>query len=238
MQKNKPAFEVNVSLADQAYAVLRDAILKNQLAPGYFASEREVSERFDLSRTPVREALLRLRDEGLVEVQPRRGVRVLPLSVKDVREIHQVARALELEAALLLCERDTDEAIVSLYQHTADMRSAIDAGDRDAWVVADTRFHLSIVASSGNDRLIQQYNSLRVLTDRARLFVLHIRDLPVKSTEEHIAMLNAIKVRQKEEVATLYRAHWERTTNEMIEIIENLNRARSGGLASNEILVP
>ena len=78
-----------VPLSEQAYLVLRKAILANVLAPGYFASEREVSERFGLSRTPVREALLKLRDEGLIEVQPRRGVRVLPLSVKDMREIHQ-----------------------------------------------------------------------------------------------------------------------------------------------------
>lgn len=238
MQKIKATIEGNASLADQAYAVLRDAILTNVLVPGFFASEREVSERFKLSRTPVREALLRLRDEGLVEVQPRRGVRVLPLSVKDVREIHQVARALELEAALLLCEHGDPGALSQLRGHAADMQKAIELEDREAWVDADTKFHLSIVASSGNDRLIQQYNSLRVLTDRARLFVLHLRPLPKKSTREHVEMLDAIEAGQQAEIAKLYRAHWERTTNEMIEIIERLNRSRSGDMPANEILVP
>ncbi|WJS05647.1 GntR family transcriptional regulator [Roseibium aggregatum] len=228
----------NTSLAEQAYVALRNAILDNTLAPGSFASEREVCERFGLSRTPVHQALLRLRDEGLVDVQPRRGVRVLPLSIKDVREIHQVARALELEAALLLCEQNGGDAISILRSHVADMKAAIAADDRDAWVEADTKFHLGMVASSRNERLIQQYNGLRVLTDRARLFVLHIRALPVQSTDEHVDMLDAIEAGRLDLVATIYRTHWERTTNEMIEIIERFNRHRSGSIAAAEILVP
>jgi|TARA_B110000908_G_C10265229_1_gene463163 DNA-binding GntR family transcriptional regulator len=227
-----------VPLSEQAYLVLRKAILANVLAPGYFASEREVSERFGLSRTPVREALLKLRDEGLIEVQPRRGVRVLPLSVKDMREIHQVARALELEAALLLCEREGDEPLKALAQSAQDMRDAIKVKDRDKWVEADAKFHIGIVASSKNDRLIQQYNSLRVLTDRARLFVLYIRELPVQSTKEHIDMLVAIEARNKTEIASLYRSHWERTTNEIISIIEEFNRRRSGDVPDSQIMVP
>ncbi len=227
-----------VPLSEQAYLVLRKAILANVLAPGYFASEREVSERFGLSRTPVREALLKLRDEGLIEVQPRRGVRVLPLSVKDMREIHQVARALELEAALLLCEREGDEPLKALAQSAQDMRDAIKVKDRDKWVEADAKFHIGIVASSKNDRLIQQYNSLRVLTDRARLFVLYIRELPVQSTKEHIDMLVAIEARNKTEIASLYRSHWERTTNEIIFIIEEFNRRRSGDVPDSQIMVP
>lgn len=227
-----------VPLSEQAYLVLRKAILANVLAPGYFASEREVSERFGLSRTPVREALLKLRDEGLIEVQPRRGVRVLPLSVKDMREIHQVARALELEAALLLCEREGDEPLKALAQSAQDMRDAIKVKDRDKWVEADAKFHIGIVASSKNDRLIQQYNSLRDLTDRARLFVLYIRELPVQSTKEHIDMLVAIEARNKTEIASLYRSHWERTTNEIISIIEEFNRRRSGDVPDSQIMVP
>jgi DNA-binding GntR family transcriptional regulator len=229
---------MNTSLAVQAYTVLREAILNNVLAPGSFASEREVCEQFGLSRTPAHQALLRLRDEGLVDVQPRRGIRVLPLSIKDVREIHQIARALELEAALLLCENGNSEALARLRRHTADMQVALEAEDRDAWVKADTQFHLGIVASSGNDRLIQQYNGLRVLTDRARLFVLYLRPLPTKSTLEHVEMLDSIEAGELDKVASLYRRHWERTTNEMIELIEKFNHHRSGNKPAAEIFVP
>jgi DNA-binding GntR family transcriptional regulator len=227
------------SLSEHAYRVIRTAVLRNILAPGYFASEREVAERFGLSRTPVREALLRLRDEGLVEVQPRRGVRVLPLSVDDVREIHQIARALELEAALTLAARPaTAEDLAEVYADVAAMEAALAVEDRDAWVSADTRFHLGIVGRAENQRLVQSYNALRVLTDRARLFVLHVRPLPTRSTREHRAMLDAIVAGDLGLVAELYRSHWERTTNEMIEIIRNINRQRSGEMPASQIMVP
>lgn len=227
------------SLSEHAYRVIRDAVLRNVLAPGHFASEREVAERFGLSRTPAREALLRLRDEGLVEVLPRRGIRVLPLSITDVREIHQIARALELEAALTLAARRlSKEDLRGIFADVEAMEQAIETADRDAWVAADTRFHLAIVSRSQNQRLIQSYNGLRILTDRARLFALHLRVLPVQSTHEHRAMLEAIVSGELGLVAELYRSHWERTTNEMIEIIRNFNRQRSGEMPASQIMVP
>lgn len=226
-------------LSESAYRVIRDAVVKNVLAPGFFASEREVAERFGLSRTPAREALLRLRDEGLIEVLPRRGIRVLPLSITDVREIHQIARALELEAALTLAAQDqTAEELAEIFADVEAMEQAIENDDRNAWVAADTRFHLAIVSRSQNPRLIQSYNSLRILTDRARLFALHLRVLPVQSTREHRAMLEAIVSGELGEIAELYRSHWERTTNEMIEIIRNFNRQRSGEMPASQIMVP
>lgn len=228
----------SISLSDTAYRILREAIIKNVLGPGYFASEREVAERFGLSRTPTREALLRLRDEGLVEVQARRGMRVLPLSLKDVREIHAVARALELEAALALTEQPSEEVFADIEAHVTAMEKAIASEDRDAWVQADRRFHIGIVASSRNDRLIQSYGALRVLTDRARLLVLHIRPLPERSTEEHRAMLTAMRSGSTAEVMRLYRSHWQRTTDEMIRIIESINRVRLADADETEAFVP
>lgn len=82
---------------------------------------------------------------------PRRGIRVLPLSATDVREIHQIARALELEAALsLAARRPTSDDLSTIYQHVAAMEQATDVADRDAWVAADTQSHLAIVSMSGN----------------------------------------------------------------------------------------
>ncbi len=209
------------SLAERAYRRVRAGILSAEIPPGYFLSEREICERFRLSRAPVREAVRRLREEGLVEVLPRRGVRVLPLSIVDVREIHQIAKALELEAASIVAARKPSREDLGAIEATVvEMEAAIEAGDRDAWVRADTAFHLSLVGRSGNQRLIQTYHSLRGLTDRARLFALYIRELPVQSTREHRAMLEAILADDQDELARLYRAHWERTTEEMVSIIQ------------------
>lgn len=87
------------SLTEETYDVLRKAILVGTIAPGTLWSDRELAAKLELSRTPVREAIQRLATDGLVEVIPRRGTRVLPLQADDVREIHQIARALELEVA-------------------------------------------------------------------------------------------------------------------------------------------
>ena len=87
------------SLSDTAYQTLRQAILSGELAAGFFASDRELCERFSFSRTPVREAVLRLRDEQLVEVLPRKGMRVCALMVDDMREMSIVLKALAVQAA-------------------------------------------------------------------------------------------------------------------------------------------
>lgn len=209
------------SLAEQAYKVIKGNILSAAIPPGFFLSERELCDRFGLSRAPVREAVLRLREESLVEVLPRRGIRVLPLSIVDVREIHQIAKALELEAASIVTARNpTREDLADIEGAVSCMEVAIAAADRDTWVRADTEFHLGLVGRCGNQRLIQTYHSLRGLTDRARLFALYIREMPVQSTHEHRAMLEAIVAGDQDEVARLYRIHWERTTEEMVSIIQ------------------
>ena len=90
------------SLVDEAYHGIRRRILDNQWAPGFQAMEQEVALQLGMSRTPVREALIRLGKEGLVEVIPRRGMRVLPVSPNDMREIYEILTALECMAAELL----------------------------------------------------------------------------------------------------------------------------------------
>ena len=92
-------------LTEEAYQGIKDEILENRMAPGFQATEPEVAERLGMSRTPVREALIRLQEDGLVEVVPRRGMRVLPVSPDDMREIYEVLCCVETEAAMLLAAR-------------------------------------------------------------------------------------------------------------------------------------
>lgn len=222
------------SLADKAYEVLRQAILTNVLPPESVWSDRELCEKFDLSRTPVREATLRLQMEQIVHILPRKGMRVLPLLVEDVRDIHQVTRALELEAALLIAKAPTHGAELDVIRTAVeDMERAIEAGDRDAWAVADRRCHFAVVDMCGNKRLADMYHAQRGLTDRARYFVLHLRDLPVQSTVEHRQMYEALVNRDFQELEKLYRQHWDRTTEEMLSIIMKHSR----GLAATALKI-
>lgn len=210
---------LKTNLSDEAYRSLRDDILTGRIPGDTLWSDREIAERMNLSRTPVREAIQRLASEGLVEVLPRRGTRVLPLRSDDVREIHQVAKALELEAALLLANRP-DRDLTALAAAIDDMDAALAREDRDAWVEADGRFHRIIVDSCGNKRLAELYHGQRALTDRARYFALYLRPLPIRSAEEHRAMLEAIEARDIARLLQLYHDHWSRTTEELLDLVK------------------
>ena len=206
------------SLSGTAYTMLRADILSGAIPGDTLWSDREIAGRLNLSRTPVREAIQRLAAEGLVKVIPRRGTRVLSLKPDDVREIHQISKALELEAALILLTC-TDADLSPLHEAVDTMAAALDRGDRNAWAEADMRFHLGVVDMCGNKRLAGLYHQQRGLTDRARYFALHLRELPTRSTEEHRAMLQKLESRDAAGLERIYREHWDRTTAELLELI-------------------
>ena len=206
------------SLSGNAYNLLRADILSGAIPGDTLWSDREIAARLRLSRTPVREAVQRLAAEGLVEVIPRRGSRVLSLKPVDVREIHQIAKALELEAALILVA-SPDIDLTPLRQAVDAMTQALEKGDRNAWAEADMRFHINVVDLCGNQRLASLYHQQRGLTDRARYFALHIRELPTRSTEEHRGMLEQLERRDAAGLERLYREHWDRITTELLDLI-------------------
>ena len=141
-------------LAESAYREVKHRILMNVYPGGFQVLEEALCEDLGMSRTPLREALVRLQIEGLVEVMPRRGVRVLPLDSSDVAAIYEVLSSLEILAAKLLAERDDNVAAVKRLQGEVDgMKRALQSDDLDAWAAADERFHRILVDESGNPRL-------------------------------------------------------------------------------------
>lgn len=115
------------SLTDQAYHRIRELIVQLELAPGEFVNERDLMERVGLGRTPVREALLTLARDKLVEVLPRRGVFITPIDVLDLTGLSEVRLALEPRAARYAAERSTPAE----REATAALLRALDDGSRD-----------------------------------------------------------------------------------------------------------
>ena len=108
-----------------AYVRLKNEIRENRLPPGFQAPEPEIAERLGMSRTPVREALIRLEAEGLVELIPRRGARVMPISPTDMAEIYDLLTALEPLAARLVANRKpTAEELKPLKQAIEDFKGS------------------------------------------------------------------------------------------------------------------
>jgi len=209
------------SLVGSAYEAIRRRILDNVYPPGHQALEGDLADELGISRTPVREALIRLANEGLVEVVPRHGMRVLPVSPADMREIYVVLTALESAAAELLAKRrPADAELKPLVDATRDMARALKADDLDAWAAADERFHQGLVELAGNRSLQDAVSRLGDRVHRARMFTLRLRPKPVNSTREHMAMLDRIRSGDAAGAVDVNRAHRERATRELLAIFE------------------
>lgn len=204
-----------------AYDRLKDEIRTNRMPPGYQAPEPEIAFRLGMSRTPVREALIRLEAEGLVELIPRRGARVLPIKPEDMRQIYQILAALEPEAAASVAARRPSAAdLAPLEQATTDMEQALAAGDLDAWAEADDRFHMHLLDLNGNQRLRRIVEAVCDQVHRARVVTLRLRALPERSTREHREILEHIRRGDADATRITFRRHRETSAQELLALLD------------------
>jgi DNA-binding GntR family transcriptional regulator len=209
------------SAADWAHARFKAMILDNRLSPGSQRLETELAAELGCSRTPVREALVRLEQEGLVEITPRHGMRVRALSAQDMRDIYAVLASLEPTAAEALASRRLNApALAPLEDACVRMERAVAAEDRPAWAAADEDFHRGLVTLCGNRRLADMVFQVWDQSHRARLFTLNLRPLPARSTEEHRQVLTAIRAGDVTAAGEVWRAHRQRSGSELVELIE------------------
>jgi DNA-binding GntR family transcriptional regulator len=220
------------TLADEVYAQLKRDVAEFSLVPGDRFTENEISERLGVSRTPVRQALFRLQQEGFVEVLFRSGWRVLPFDFDQFEQLYDLRMVLETTAAHRICESD----------HRVD-RSLLDtlAGiwlvppaqrSRNTAQVAqwDEEFHCSLVAAAGNAEMARVH---RDLTDRIRIIRrLDFTKQPrIDATyEEHAKILHAIRAHRGDQAAMLLRAHIETSQAEVRKItLHQVHLARHAG---------
>lgn len=210
-----------VSRVNEAYERLKAEILENRMPPGFQGTEPEIAEHLEMSRTPVREALIRLQGEGLVALVPRRGVRVLPISPRDMQDIYQLLTVLEPEAAAHVAEMGlSSEQIANLEAATAEMEQALKDENLDLWAAADDRFHRELLNCSTNGRLTAFVQTLFDQAHRARIVTLRLRAVPWKSTEDHRDILKAVTNGDADRTRNLFRAHRERAAQELLRVLE------------------
>lgn len=212
---------VRSSRVGDAYDRLKAEIRSARMPPGFQAPEPEIALRLGMSRTPVREALIRLQSEGLVELIPRRGARVLPVRADDMREIYEILAALEPEAAAgAATKKPTEQDLQPLTDAVERMEQALQDGDLDAWAVADDRFHLALLDLHGNRRLRAFVVALNDQVYRARMITLRLREMPHKSNEEHRDILQHLRKGEPDATRKAFRAHRERAAAELVSILE------------------
>lgn len=213
------------SLVDEAYAALKQAIRDTVFAPGYQGSEQEIAVRLGMSRTPVHEAIIRLQEDGLVRVLPKRGVLICPLAPQDIREIYEVVIAVESMAAELLAALpDSDRAAVAdeLETATAAMEQALAADDLAGWAEADEAFHRLLVERCGNGRLRRIAQTVTDQAHRARMLTLKLRARPTGSAQAHRLIGEAVRAGDAEAAHRLARAHRVAARDELVPLIEHI----------------
>ena len=174
-----------------------------------------------MSRTPIREAAMVLEAQGLVEVRPRRGIRILPLSAQDMREIYQILTELEGLAAEQAAARKLTRAEEKAVEKTlANMEAAVEVDDREAWAAADKRFHQLLLALSGNRRLEALVESYNDQVHRARMLTVRLRPSPVKSNRDHRALFEAIKAGDRRRARALHTGHRKEAMKLIIELLQ------------------
>jgi DNA-binding GntR family transcriptional regulator len=209
------------SRVEQAYAEIRGRILDNYYAPGHQVLEQELAADLGMSRTPVREALVRLQNERFVQLIPRHGMRVVPLSIQDLREVYEVLTSLELTAIERLARADLDgEALTTIEKSVDEMDSAIKKKDVDAWAKADERFHRILVTLCGNQRLVAMVETLWEQSHRARMTTVRLRGSLEQSNREHRALLDAIRQGDWRQARMRHAKHRERAMQEILNLLQ------------------
>ena len=195
----------------RAYREIRRRILDNDMPPNAQYLEQELADALGMSRTPVREALIRLSDERLVEVRPRHGARVLPVSVDDMREIYELLTELEALAARNVADRGLNRDEIRLLEDAvADMDAALERDDLMSWAQNDEIFHTRLVNLANNSRMTQIVTTFRDQAYRARMQTLKLRPKPVDSNRDHANVVEAIRKRDGETAASIHRRHRQR----------------------------
>ncbi len=220
------------SIPDRVAERLREAILAGRLRPGMRVNESEIADAYQISRTPIREALRALQQEGLVVVRPRRGAFVRTLTPEETIEVYAVKGMAEGFAAHLAAQRMTGEALGRLGEHLRRLERAAEQRARTRYVEVVRTLHVEIVEGSGNATLVDLYHTLdRRIHWLRSLSIARPGRLDV-SLEYNRTIVEALRRRDADGVERLVRTHQARTGQEMAEYLRQL-----GGFAAREPIV-
>ncbi|SHL49075.1 transcriptional regulator, GntR family [Bradyrhizobium lablabi] len=179
--------------ASKIYSDLRTELVSLQRLPGEVISEAEIALSYGVSRTPVREAILKLSDEGLLEIFPQSGIFVSRIPIAALPEAIIIRKALEATTAQLAAERATASQILGLHAILQRQREASAAKDKDTFHRADEMFHATIAEVAGYPGIWTLILQVKVHVDRYRLLTLPQQGRIPRVIEEHEAILAAIE---------------------------------------------
>jgi len=201
---------------------LREMIIEGELAAGARLNERELCDRLQVSRTPLREAFRLLSADGLVRMQPNRGAHVVALSEKDIRESFEVMGALEALSGELACQRITDQEIAEVQALTYEMQACHARKNLSSYYQVNRAIHDRINAAGHNELLSQVYQNINLRLQNLRFRSNLNPEKWDRAMREHLEMAEALASRDGPRLAHIMRQHLRRKGE---AVLENLKLA-------------
>lgn len=201
------AIDFRLPIAPQVYTRVRRAIITLAMLPSEALSEKELSLQFGVSRTPVREALIRLADEGLIDILPQRGSFVAPIRIKDVEEAQFIRESLEVAIMKRLAKRCSPQFKEDIKANLAQQERAVAQGDGDLFLDLDEAFHRSFCEEAGLSKSWRVIQMVKMQMDRVRYLSLpdpsHLQTL----LAQHWAIARAIELGEPDLASKAMAAH-------------------------------
>lgn len=204
--------------AVQVYEFLREEIVSMALKPGTVLPRNELSAHFDLSLTPIRDALMRLEEEGLVDIFPQHATRVRGINIDSARQAHFMRLALELEIVRSLAAKRDPQLVATLQHRVTQQRIALEANDLDGFTRADQAFHREMYTAAGADELWRLVRGRSGNMDRLRRLHLPLNGKADGILQDHAEIADAIGAGSPQRAEEVVRRHLSGTLSELEDL--------------------
>ena len=222
-----PAINAHTPVSERIYLALRQEIMRCDIAPGTTLDASSIARRYEVSKTPVRDAMQKLAADGLVTILPRSGYRVAPITFPAVHEILDLRAAIGPHAARQAARYATPADIAALRRIVLEYAAPLDVG---AMQQVARRFHLAIARCSRNKRVVALSESLFDELERLLRFAIDFSVKTGEHSDEHTALVDAIEAGDGERAAAIEAAHIKSSREFLIERLMTL-----GYLSESEI---
>ena len=206
--------DLGAAVGPQIHRALRDRIIRNEIEPGARISEQELASEYSVSRQPVREAFIKLAEEGLVEVRPQRGTYVRKISVSAVRDVRFVREAIEADIVRELAARPDSLASFPFEELLSRQADAAATPDPIRFIELDERFHRMLAGAAGKSYAWSVVEGVKSQMDRVRY--MSARRFPMeKLVEQHREIVTAIAQGDAARAEAAMRAHLREILNDL-----------------------
>jgi DNA-binding GntR family transcriptional regulator len=220
MEKNIGNVNKPQELKDWAYSSIKKAVLNGEIPPGQQLHVEELAEKMNISRTPIRDALIMLEHEGLISVASRVGFFVKGITKNELEELFELRELLESYAAQKAAGKLTPKDLEKIGALLKEGGDAVDRGDLSGFLQTEIELHSSIQAHAQNKHLLRMIESLKDLTYRERLLSVTSQENVTESLREHERILEAFKQRDGRQAAEMMREHIRNVKGRVLMLVD------------------